>query len=68
MLSVYCIIFIIIMYKLILIVIKFDYIINTTGPWSGHLLKSFGVGDFEVMPTLGYMASYDYLFSISDIR
>ncbi len=42
---------------------KFDYIINTTGPWSGHLLKSFGVGDFEVMPTLGYMASYDYLFS-----
>jgi glycerol-3-phosphate dehydrogenase len=42
---------------------KFDYIINTTGPWSGHLLKSFGIGDFEVMPTLGYMASYDYLFS-----
>jgi len=42
---------------------KFDYIINTTGPWSGQLLKSFGIGDFEVMPTLGYMASYDYLFS-----
>ncbi|WP_337860411.1 FAD-dependent oxidoreductase [Ferroplasma sp.] len=42
---------------------KFDYIINTTGPWAGNLLKSFGIGNFEVMPTLGYMASYDYLFS-----
>ncbi len=42
---------------------KFDYIINTTGPWSGKLLKSFGIGNFEIMPTLGYMASYDYLFS-----
>jgi glycerol-3-phosphate dehydrogenase len=44
---------------------KFDYIINTTGPWSGKLLQSFGIGDFVVMPTLGYMASYDYLFSHS---
>jgi len=42
---------------------KFDYIINATGPWSGKLLQSFGIGDFVVMPTLGYMASYDYLFS-----
>lgn len=44
---------------------KFDYIINTTGPWSGHLLESFGISDFEVMPTLGYMASFDRLFSNS---
>ena len=44
---------------------KFDYIINTTGPWSGHILESFGIKDFEVMPTLGYMASFDRLFSNS---
>ena len=44
---------------------KFDYIINTAGPWSGHLLESFGISDFEVMPTLGYMASFDRLFSNS---
>ncbi len=40
---------------------KFDYIINCTGPWSGKLLESFNVNNFEVMPTLGYMASYDRL-------
>ncbi|MEM0139867.1 MAG: FAD-dependent oxidoreductase [Ferroplasma sp.] len=40
---------------------KFDYVVNSTGPWSGKLLESFGIKDFEVMPTLGYMASYDNL-------
>ncbi len=47
---------------------KFDYIINTTGPWSGKLLKNFKISDFDVMPTLGYMASYDRLFVNSIIN
>ncbi len=47
---------------------KFDYIINTTGPWSGKLLKNFNINNFEVMPTLGYMASYDRLFVNSIIN
>ncbi len=38
---------------------NFDFVINTTGPWSGNVLKNFNIKDFEIMPTLGYMASYD---------
>lgn len=47
---------------------KFDYIINTTGPWSGKLLKNFNIKNFDIMPTLGYMASYDRLFINSIIN
>ncbi len=47
---------------------KFDYIINTTGPWSGKLLKNFNIKNFDIMPTLGYMASYDRLFVNSIIN
>ncbi len=39
---------------------NFDFVINTTGPWSGNVLKDFNIKDFEIMPTLGYMASYDH--------
>ena len=47
---------------------NFDYIINTTGPWSGKLLNSFGINNFDIMPTLGYMAVYNRLFVNSIIN
>jgi glycerol-3-phosphate dehydrogenase len=41
---------------------KFDFIINTSGPWSGNVAQNLGIKNFEVMPTLGYMAVYDRPF------
>ncbi len=44
---------------------SFDFYVNTAGAWSGNVLKTFKIKNFDVMPTLGYMASYNARFSNS---
>ncbi|AAT44071.1 FAD-dependent oxidoreductase [Picrophilus oshimae] len=47
---------------------SFDFYVNTAGAWSSEVLKKFGIDSLDVMPTLGYMASYNFRFSNSIIN